>query len=547
MNTASTKFINVWRETQTYVKFIFVIAIIIGICLRFVNIDYKVYWSDEAFTSLRISGYTEKELFEHDFQGNVITVEDFRKKYQEVNEQKNVTNTVIGLGQEEAQLTPLYFVMVRIWSQLFGSGIWSIRLLSVIFSLISIAGIYWLCLELFKTHLAGQIAAILMSVSPFQVLFAQEARPYSLWTLMILLSSVAILRAMRLQNKLSWWVYSFTVALSLYTFLFSGFVIAGHGLYVLAIEKIKLTKNVTAYLRASIFGAICFLPWILILIFNVHRSYKGIAWLGDRFEAPLFQRWIVNLGISFIDFGTGLNSHLTFFYCLPIALLLASATYFVCRHKDKNVKFFVAINTFFMIIFLGLTDIVLKGQRSAITRYMIPFYIGAQISITYLFTYKLTEEHVDKLQRQIWRSLLAIISILGIVSCLLISQSSIWWNKGLTANDAPLTMGKSSDQKVIDSINLDVNSDGKLKRKLIISNSDSGKLMAFSHSLDPKVNLLFLQSTDRLYNVPKYFDDIMLYSPSESLLDSMKAKKTYKLSQVNQYGSSSFWKVEIVE
>lgn len=277
MNTASTKFINVWRETQTYVKFIFVIAIIIGICLRFVNIDYKVYWSDEAFTSLRISGYTEKELFEHDFQGNVITVEDFRKKYQEVNEQKNVTNTVIGLGQEEAQLTPLYFVMVRIWSQLFGSGIWSIRLLSVIFSLISIAGIYWLCLELFKTHLAGQIAAILMSVSPFQVLFAQEARPYSLWTLMILLSSVAILRAMRLQNKLSWWVYSFTVALSLYTFLFSGFVIAGHGLYVLAIEKIKLTKNVTAYLRASIFGAICFLPWILILIFNVHRSYKTVT------------------------------------------------------------------------------------------------------------------------------------------------------------------------------------------------------------------------------------------------------------------------------
>lgn len=259
------------------------------------------------------------------------------------------------------------------------------------------------------------------------------------------------------------------------------------------------------------------------------------------------QRWIVNLGISFIDFGTGLNSHLTFFYCLPIALLLAYATYFVYRHKDKNVKFFVAINTFFMIIFLGLTDIVLKGQRSAITRYMIPFYIGAQISITYLFTYKLTEEHVDKLQRQIWRSLLAIISILGIVSCLLISQSSIWWNKGLTANDAPLTMGKSSNQKVIDSINLDVNSDGKLKRKLIISNSDPGKLMAFSHSLDPKVNLLFLQYTDRLYNVPKHFDDIMLYSPSESLLDSMKAKKTYKLSQVNQYGSSSFWKVEIVE
>ncbi len=547
MNITSTQSIHVWKYFKKYTKFIFLFVIVIGICLRFVNLERKLYWSDEAFTSLRISGYTEKELFKQDFQGNVITVEDFRKKYQEINEQKNLTDTVTGLGQEEAQLPPLYFVLARIWSQLFGSNIWSVRLLSVMFSLMSIAGIYWLCLELFKNHLAGQIAALLMSVSPFQVLFAQEARPYSLWTLMILVSSVSVLRAMRLQSKFSWLLYSFTVALSLYTFLFSGFVIVGHGLYVLAVEKFKFTKNITAYLRSSIFGIILFLPWLLVLIFNVHRSYKGISWLANRFEAPLFQRWIVNLGMTFVDFGTGMNSSLTLLYCFPMALLLAYATYVIYRRSDDNVRFFVITNTFFMIIFLGLVDLVLKGQRSAVTRYMIPFYIGAQVSLAYLFTYKLSSDHINRLQRQIWRSLLVIISILGITSCILISQPDIWWNKGsITDNIAPLGIGKSTDQKVIDSINL-VDSASGLNRKLIISDSDSGQLMSLSHRLNPKVNLLFVKYTTRPYNIPRNFDEILIFAPSQGLLDWIKTKKSYNLSPVAQYGQSSFWKLKIID
>lgn len=43
----------------------------------------------------------------------------------------------------------------------------------------------------------------LIAVSPFHVLYAQEAREYSLWTVTILLSSAALLRAMRVKTKLS--------------------------------------------------------------------------------------------------------------------------------------------------------------------------------------------------------------------------------------------------------------------------------------------------------------------------------------------------------
>ncbi|MEG3987264.1 hypothetical protein QUA13_08880 [Microcoleus sp. S28C3] len=47
------------------------------------------------------------------------------------------------------------------------------------------------------------IAVGLLAVSPLHVLYAQEARPYCLWPALILISCASLLRAMRLETKLS--------------------------------------------------------------------------------------------------------------------------------------------------------------------------------------------------------------------------------------------------------------------------------------------------------------------------------------------------------
>jgi uncharacterized membrane protein len=57
--------------------------------------------------------------------------------------------------------------------------------------------------------------------SLFSVLYAQEARQYSLWILITLISSYAILRAIRKQTFFSWLIYSVAMALSFYTFILS--------------------------------------------------------------------------------------------------------------------------------------------------------------------------------------------------------------------------------------------------------------------------------------------------------------------------------------
>ncbi|MEG4206428.1 hypothetical protein QUA20_21185 [Microcoleus sp. Pol7_A1] len=79
---------------------------------RFINIDKKYYWYDEAFTSLRISGYTQTEVLHEISSGQLVAPKDLMKD-QRPNATKNFGDTLKSLAIEEPQLPPLYFLTVK--------------------------------------------------------------------------------------------------------------------------------------------------------------------------------------------------------------------------------------------------------------------------------------------------------------------------------------------------------------------------------------------------------------------------------------------------
>ncbi|HAX74983.1 MAG TPA: hypothetical protein DCY88_03895, partial [Cyanobacteria bacterium UBA11372] len=94
---------NKWNSSS--LKLLTIVILVIGIFFRFLNLDTKVYWPDETFTSMRIAGYTEKEVIETIYQGQVIRLEDLQK-YQRLNSEKGIGDTIKGLAIEEPQHTP---------------------------------------------------------------------------------------------------------------------------------------------------------------------------------------------------------------------------------------------------------------------------------------------------------------------------------------------------------------------------------------------------------------------------------------------------------
>ncbi|MBD0343956.1 MAG: hypothetical protein ICV63_03805, partial [Coleofasciculus sp. Co-bin14] len=109
--------LNSWLP-PTWLRFFLVILLVLGIFFRFYNLDRKVYWHDEVYTSIRSFGYTQEEVIQQVFDGRVIGIEDIQK-YQRLNSEKSLSDTLYSLVQHPEH-PPLYYLMVRFWMQLFG-------------------------------------------------------------------------------------------------------------------------------------------------------------------------------------------------------------------------------------------------------------------------------------------------------------------------------------------------------------------------------------------------------------------------------------------
>ena len=240
-----------------WLQILIVILLVLGVFFRFANLEQKPYWGDESLTSHRIAGYTTNEVKIILNQNKVFTVEEVQK-YQRPNPEKDLMNLV-----KKGLRSPLYHMMGRSWMKVLSESVTTPRGVSALISLLAFPCIYFLCRELFESPWVGWMAVSLIAVSPLHIIYAQEAREYSMWTVTVLLSSWALLRAIRVNKSLDWIVYAATLMLTLYTHLFSVIVVFGHGIYLAIREigekKLLLNKKIIPYLLICVIGASLFI------------------------------------------------------------------------------------------------------------------------------------------------------------------------------------------------------------------------------------------------------------------------------------------------
>ncbi len=532
-----------WAFPPKGLRFLVIVLLVVGVFFRFVNIDRKVYWFDETFTSLRISGYTEKEAIAQLCNGQEIGIEDLQK-YQHLTPGRTLTDTLKSLALEDPQHPPLYYVMTRFWVQWFGSSVAVIRSLTALFSVLALPCVYWLCLELFNSSLVGSVAVALLAVSPFHVLYAQEAREYSLWSLTTLLSSATLLRAMRLQTKLSWGIYAVTVALGLYTFLFSGFVTIAHGIYVFAIERFRLTKTVIAYLLASLVGFIAFTPWLVVVLSQSAQINKTTGWTGEVkiSRLLLIKTWIVNLSYFFLDFDYGgirgfEGSWLKLLVrcsSLFILIFVGYSIYFLCRKSPKQVWLFVITLIAMTALPLAIPDFISGGIRSQVPRYLIPCYLGIQLAVSYLLATQIFSTSITIGRQKLWQVIMVTLISAGVLSCTSISQAETWWYKDLNLYTP----------QVVRIIN-------QTPQPLVITSCQStwplGDEMALSHRLDPKVRLLLVKESN-VPQIPNTFSDVFIYNPFFNpplpiLRSKLEKEQKYKIEEDVYPKKLQLWKL----
>jgi len=174
-----------------------------------------------------------------------------------------------------------YYLLLRAWSVL-GQTETTMRLLSVVFGVAAIPAIYLLGRDLFGQK-AGRVAALLLSVHVFHIRYSQEARGYSLFVCLAIVSSLFCIRLSQRQSVTNCARYIVSGTLMVYSQVFGGWILLAHSIFLFSDRKIDRKKTLACI--AAIAALIA--PLAYCLFFISDRSQ--LAWVSPLSRQSLFR------------------------------------------------------------------------------------------------------------------------------------------------------------------------------------------------------------------------------------------------------------------
>lgn len=459
----------------------------LGIGFRFYGLDHKVYWHDEVFTSLRAAGYTGEEVARQ-LLNQTVTAGDLQQ-FQQLSPDKTWADTWASL-KTHPEHPPLFYLLERAWMGSMGSSVAATRGLSALFSITLFPLIAWFCNGLSQSRSQGStstgrqssrsfkalgrqtaaVAIALLAVSPVQLLYAQEAREYSLWACEIILASGLLWRVVQTpQNWKLWLGYGGAIALSLYTTLLTGLVIIAHGLFVLgnsffngepssyqrgnplslqegtsqeSLFEQQLDflppgsaselpsgkgewRQLLPWLSTTIAAVLIFSPWLLVTFQASQKLSSVTAWTTVPFPWEVLSKlWGLHLAASFIDLGLPLE-HPYSLIAPAAALLIVGLSWLAI--PQRLMRWFLLTLLVVPALLLMLPDLIQGGQRSSVTRYFMPLVLTALVTVALGIARGLrSAKSTSRLACQL---LLVGLLTAGTVSGYKSAIAPAWWNK----------------------------------------------------------------------------------------------------------------------
>ena len=163
-----------WKKILKIIKnpiFIFSLIFILGLVLRLLEIGRTSFWYDEAFT-----GDTIKLSWQNMFQ--VIA--------------------------EDKVHPPLFYILIRLWSDLFGLTQYSLRGFSIFWGVALIFAVFFGIRNIFekgKFPIVSLLSSFAVAISPFFISYSNEARSYSFLAFIAFSLSISIIKWLDSDNR----------------------------------------------------------------------------------------------------------------------------------------------------------------------------------------------------------------------------------------------------------------------------------------------------------------------------------------------------------
>lgn len=323
----------------------------IYVAIRLLRLDASCLWFDEIFSV---------HAAEHDWVGMFVFV------------------------ARDMVHPPLFYAVLKSWIGIGGESLFWLRLLPVVFSVISIFPFLLLCRELALRNSTTVIALFFFAVNGAMIKYAQTLRMYTMLMCMALFSTWLFLRYSRRGSGIV--LLTLVNIVLVYTQYFGWMVVLCEVLYVLAFHREKLRQ--TAISLAVTIAA--FVPWVAFVLSNRAAADQLSQNIGWQLLPGISE--LITFAIDLIEpvYFQASNAEPASIYMISLPLLFAiisAAIYFLIRQKSveevsvlKMLAVFVAVPLIVTFIASWILPLSLWGTRHMIV--IVPaMLIGFAIAI----------------------------------------------------------------------------------------------------------------------------------------------------------------------
>src|SRR3989344_418350 len=310
------------------------------------------------------------------------------------------TGLLMRVGKEESWKIvtddphpPLYYLMLKGWTTVFGVNDFALRSLPVLFGILLIVVIYYLVKELFNKETAD-IAAFLAAVNPFLIAYSVEARSYMFYGFMTTLAAYFLVK-----RKFNLFVIVLVISLFVH-YMFAAFlpVLLVYYAFIIIREKRGILKGLLRLVPLAAIAVFLYFPvltdpannnlnidWVKEPdLYNIQQSITAYSYgVKSRLSGAdelvnvnfLLDEYILGYGV-FIIFIAGI-----------LAVLLKDR-----KNLDALSKFGFTLMMLFLPMLLLIGYSTYKDKSIYVERYLLPASVFFIIALSYILTSLLTWE-----------------------------------------------------------------------------------------------------------------------------------------------------------
>jgi uncharacterized membrane protein len=427
-----------------------VLAVALGSWFRFSHLQTKYYFYDEVDGARDAAGYSVAELSAYHPHRSIPAAE-FVRTFQMPGPGRGPADTVRVLASPDAAHPPLFYLLERGVEEAVGDSIAARRLLAAIAGVLLLPAVFWLCTEVFDSPLAAWIAVAVVALSPYQVVFSQQVREYTLYELLAAVVVALTVRGFRERSALIWLAYAIAVVAMLYCTVLSMFVLLSLVVYVLLRRAALDLRSVAAFGIATVGALIAFIPWLTTLVRHWHETAtRANHWFAIALPLKLYTAKLaftvssVFFDAEYLDVRLGI-------ILLPVAFAVLYAIWLFLSRATVGEKTLVA--SLFGTTALGflLTDALLRASRAVQPRYVVIASLALEIAVACGLALGLSRG--SRGNRALAATALAVILVAETASTAIGSVQRSWWSNNEAAGVAVAAQRIAADRNAVVLVN----------------------------------------------------------------------------------------------